>query len=151
MYIMLQCSLHAWAGHLLLSGMLACVGSAGAVGGMLPVCRVQTAWHWGLALACFGVIVVTGVLFAYLAVLHTYLLLTGQTMYEILRGAKVSYLTPYYRGRERTHYNLPDEVGHLLWDELRLRGPPRPFSEGIVNNVVLHFFRAWPRPYIAKC
>lgn len=151
MYIMLQCSLNAWAGHLLLTGMLACTGSARGMAAMPQDCHIQAALHWGLALACFGVIAATAVLFVYLAALHTYLLLTGQTMYELLRGAKVSYLAPYYRGRGRTHYNLPDEVGTLLWDELRFRGPPRPFSEGMVNNVVQQVSRSWPRPYIAKC
>lgn len=150
-YLMLQCGLHAWAGHLLLSAMLVCGGITTADARGLQVCHSQVALQWSLLLVQFGIVVGTGVLFVYLAGLHTYLLLTGQTMYEILRGGKVDYLTPYYSGRARRHYKLPDEVLSLVWDEVMRRGPPRPFSEGMVNNVLLQLTRSWPRPYTPKC
>eukprot|EP00892_Ulva_mutabilis_P007745 jgi/Ulvmu1/5342/UM022_0136.1 len=146
-YMMMQFGLNVWAGHLLLSEMHWCV----AAGGVATYhCHLQAALHWGLVVVCLGVIIVTGLLFGYLAILHTYLLLTGQTMFEILRGSKVSYLAPYYRGRSRGQYRLPQEMLLLFYDDLMGRGPPRPFSQGMVDNVRLQLFSAWPRPYMAQ-
>lgn len=149
-YIMIQFSLNIWAGHLLLSEVCACLAIGEAGLGTLQGCRLHTLPHWGLVLACLGLVAVTGVLFGYLAILHSYLLLTGQTMFEILRGSKVSYLAPYYRGRARFQYRLPQEIVYLFWDELTGRGPPRPFSQGMVNNLLLQLCSPWPRPYITQ-
>lgn len=147
---MLQFGLNIWAGQLFANEIQNCIAVRAESLPRLQQCHLQTALHWGLAVACLGLIIVTGVLFGYLSVLHAYLLLTGQTMFEILRGSKVGYLAPYYRGRARTQYCLPDELFTLFRDELMGRGPPKPFSQGMVNNVLQQVSRRWPRPYIAQ-
>jgi hypothetical protein len=126
-----------WSVALLPEGFSGC-GLSGAVDAML-------------AATLLGICVISIVPFGYLAALHTYLMLTNQTTYEILKGAQVPYLAAFYRGRERSRYRLPDDLFVLMWDELRQKGPPKPFSQGAVQNVVEQLWRPWPRPYVPRC
>lgn len=83
----------------------------------------------------------------YLMLLHVYLLATNQTTYEVLRGARVAYLFEHLRGRGAKGYELPQGAGRLLYDELRGRGPSKPFSRGVARNLAALVFESFPRQY----
>ena len=87
--------------------------------------------------------------FSYLLSLHTYLLATNQTTYEVVKGAKCGYLAQHFQGRCVSKYHLPEDLHTLWWDEIRGRGPPKPFSQGVWSNVMAQF-AAWPRQYVAR-
>ena len=88
--------------------------------------------------------------FGYLLLLHTYLLATNRTTCEVVKGAKCAYLAPYFEGTCSTMYHLPEDLHVLLWNEMQGRGPPKPFSQGVWNNVMAQIATAWPRQYVAR-
>lgn len=83
----------------------------------------------------------------YLLVLHVYLLLTNQTTYEVTKGPRCSYLAGHFRGSRTRGYALPAGLPRLMWDDLRGRGPPKPFSQGWARNLASALLQRWPRQY----
>lgn len=90
-----------------------------------------------------------------LFVFHTYLAMTNQTTYEVLKGSKIHYLEPFY-----AHYDGPKQqalVGKGLHQFLSREawgvGVPRPFSSksgplnGVGENLNTFFFGQKPYPY----
>jgi DHHC palmitoyltransferase len=84
---------------------------------------------------------------AYLFVLHTYLLITNQTTYEVLKGPAAGYMLQHYSGHRGKGYDLPLGLCRLLWDEMRRRGPPKPFSRGVLRNLAMLATQRWPREF----
>ena len=86
--------------------------------------------------------------FKYLLALTSYLAITNQTTYEVMKGPKYPPLEPFYKSHTgRPGYKLPEQLPHLLWDEITGNGPPKPFSVGVVGNLAQFFCEPWPRQY----
>mmetsp|Transcript_12089 Transcript_12089/g.33979 ORF Transcript_12089/g.33979 Transcript_12089/m.33979 type:complete len:371 (+) Transcript_12089:231-1343(+) len=100
--------------------------------------------------------------FGYLVALHTYLMLTGQTTYEVVKGSKVPYLSAYYRPlgfHAQRHIHLPEEFPCLLIRHItstfppssccatRSPPPPAPFSLGWRRNLAVFWLRPKPHSY----
>ncbi|KAK9867830.1 hypothetical protein WJX84_008366 [Apatococcus fuscideae] len=85
-----------------------------------------------------------------LAMGHSYLACTAQTTYELLKGAKVSYLASHYAS-----YDGPQMLPHrvrgvrlLLRQHLKFRHPPpAPFNQGVIENLNSFFFQPKPIAY----
>jgi len=83
-------------------------------------------------------------LLLYLLALHSYLMITGQTTYELVKGPHVPYLAAYFR---------PGQSGvRLPWSLLRLlfgKGapPPAPFSQGPWENLRVFWLARKPHCY----
>lgn len=81
--------------------------------------------------------------FGSLWLLHTYLVSTAQTTYEVLKGVNVPYLSSYYAAYTGPHSRqLPYSK---IWPEIVRRlavgdSPPTPFSQGFLRNWELFFF-----------
>ena len=86
---------------------------------------------------------------AYLLVLHVYLLLTNQTTLEVLKGPRLGYMMQHFGGAQQQQkgYRLPVGFARLCWDEMRGRGPPKPFSKGLFGNATALWAESCPRQY----
>ena len=88
-------------------------------------------------------------MFAGLTLLHGYLAATGQTTYEILKGSRVPYMRPFYgssAGLEQPDAP-PNGLAYLLQAIISKEPPPRPFSQGVAENLNVFFFAPKPYPY----
>jgi len=91
--------------------------------------------------------------FAYLVALHLYLMLTGQTTYEVVKGPRVPYLAPFFPVNEHcaNYYALPAAFFPRLLADTCLRrrtAPPAPFSRpSVVANLRLFWFARKPHVY----
>eukprot|EP00873_Tetraselmis_striata_P008684 jgi/Tetstr1/428948/TSEL_018923.t1 len=147
--------------------LMLCVWGAATVGQWAARCaalRTRPAvWQqcWAgpqpLLLLPLGVaLVAVAALFAYLACLHLYLMVTGQTTYEVVKGPRVPYLAAAHAQREAgsgkpaVRYALPYAFPRLLADTcLRGRGPPAPFAlPGAARN--LRRFWLAPKPAVYR-
>lgn len=148
---LLQVGLIFWALRLELQAVFACWGSMRSGQGF-PACGLYGVPHAVLLGAGFFFSLASLPLFFYLLSLHTYLLATNQTTYEVIKGAKLGYLAPHFQGRSAcaTRYHLPGDLHTLWWDEIRGRGPPKPFSRGVWKNVWAQISAAWPRQYVTS-
>jgi DHHC palmitoyltransferase len=145
--VLLQFGLAMWA-FLLLWGKLSNCAVKGISITAFESCEVKGNLLVTLLGAAFLIAFACSVFFGYLFALHTYLLCTNQTTYEVVTGWKLAYLAPHYKGRDRGKYWLPREFLVLLWDEIWGRGPPKPFNEGIWKNVMHQIADPWPREFV---
>jgi hypothetical protein len=136
-----------WALRLELQTFDACWGSVRSGEG-LTACGLSGVPHALLLGFGFLVSLTFFLLFSYLLLLHTYLLATNQTTYEVIKGKRLAYLNPYFEGRYSRKYFLPNDSLILWWNEIRGRGPPKPFSKGIFKNVWEQISVPWPREYV---
>jgi hypothetical protein len=83
--------------------------------------------------------------FGYLFLLQLYLLLTNQTTIEVIKGSRLRYMAQFYDECDTKSYDLPHDAGRLFWDEIQGRGPPKPFSRGVLGNIALLWQEKWPR------
>lgn len=88
-------------------------------------------------------------MFAGLTLLHGYLAATGQTTYEMLKGGRVLYMKPYYQSYSVTEQPdaPPNGLAYLVRAILSKAPPPRPFSQGVAENLNVFFFAPKPYPY----
>ena len=101
------------------------------------------------ALACLAMVwtAAGAMLAAYLLTLHAYLLVTNQTTYEVTKGPRCAYLSGHFRGSRTKGYSMPAGLPRLMWDDVRGRGPPKPFSQGWLRNLASVLLQRWPRQY----
>ena len=123
--------------------------AAAAAAAVQPRCRHLSPLGHAAALAALSWTAFVLLPLAYLLTLQMYLLLTNQTTIEVTKGPRLRYLTPYYAGAHegKSAYDLPAQLPKLLWDEVRGRGPPKPFSKGLVRNVWMLVGEACPRAH----
>ena len=88
-------------------------------------------------------------MFAGLTLLHGYLAATGQTTYEMLKGGRVSYMRPFYGSNSGAEHHdaPPNGLAYLIRAILSKEPPPRPFSQGLAENLNVFFFAPKPYPY----
>jgi hypothetical protein len=149
MILWLQVGLLIWSMHLQLQTVNACWKSM-RLGEGFPACGLSGVPHAFLLGLGLLVCVPEFVLLFYLLSLHTYLLATNQTTYEVIKGPKLAYLTPHFQGRYLRKYYLPNDLLVLWWNEIRGRGPPKPFSQGVFKNVWAQISAPWPRTYATE-
>lgn len=95
----------------------------------------------------------SNVFFGYLLLLHTYLAASGQTTYEVIRGAGIPALAPYYAelgggaASNSKGYKLPNRLLRLFADEATGRGPVKPYSRGVPGNLYSFMLTSQPRQY----
>ena len=147
--VWLQVGLILWCLRLQMQAIFACFESMHAMQG-LAGCGLSGTPNAFLLGAGSLFTAVSLLPFGYLLLLHTYLLATNQTTCEVVKGAKCAYLAPYFEGTCVSKYHLPEDLHVLWWNEMRGRGPPKPFSQGVWNNVVAQISTAWPRQYVAR-
>ena len=92
-------------------------------------------------------------LFWSLFAFHTFLVVTGQTTWELLRGPYVPYLGPYFA---TYHNRLPPVITRMssLYKGI-LRyvyrcPPPAPFNQGALQNFKIFLFARKPYDYQAR-
>lgn len=145
-YLAVQTFVVLWGLIISVSGISDCFTPSGmrAAGGCWASARLRTTVLFFMSLFLLSLFLLFGSLWA----LHTYLLASSQTTYEVLKGISVPYLSTFYAMYRGPHSR---QVRYSsIWPELLRRWaignpPPAPFSEGVARNAEIFFFA--PKPY----
>ncbi|CAL5225148.1 g7928 [Coccomyxa viridis] len=143
LYCVMETFLVLWALGLALDAIFPCLfGDAVSK----AVCWGAKAWQSWLHVLAVMLLVPCLNVFGGLIIAHSYLAATGQTSYEIIKGAKVPYLQEHYRryAGPRGFPGRPRGVLMLARETLRGNAPPAPYSRGLAEN--LNRFIYSPKP-----
>ena len=116
-------------------------------------CWGQQPWQTAALMAVTPGLAAGANLFLSLFAFHTFLVVTGQTTWELLKGPYVPYLAPYFATYQNRLPRAALRMSSLYKGVLRYVykcPPPTPFDQGAMQNLRVFLFARKPYDYQAR-